>query len=171
MFWKSVSNGIDVINERVGQAVSWLTTILVILVCFDVIVRYIFSDTSAWIMELEWHLFALVFLLGAGYTYKHDKHVRVDLFYTNLSKRDQAWVDLVGNVVFLLPWCLLIIYAASKYAYSSFLIRETSPDPGGLPALYLIKFAVVAGIALLLLQAISKIIQSIYVIIETPNNA
>ena len=66
------------LNDRVGSAVSWLTAALVILVCGDVIIRYLLKDTAAWIMELEWHLFALVFIFGAAYTFKHDKHVRVD---------------------------------------------------------------------------------------------
>lgn len=167
MFWDKLARIINTLNEFIGKSIAWLTTALVALVCFDVIVRYIFSETQAWIMEVEWHLFALVFLLGAAYTFKHDKHVRVDLFYANFSDRDKAWVDLVGSVLFLIPWCVLVIYATSGYAYSSFLIRETSPDPGGLPALYPIKFAVVIGVALLLLQAIAKVIECIQVLQST----
>ena len=154
------SSGIHRLNEWVGRAVSWLTTVLVILVCFDVITRYLFSDTSAWIMELEWHIFALIFLLGAGYAFRHDRHVRVDLFYADFSPRDQALVNLLGAILFLLPWSILVIYASYEYALLSFKIGETSPDPGGLPARYLIKFAITLGAFLLLLQGIASLIDS-----------
>lgn len=154
------SNGIHYLNERVGRTVSWLTTLLVLLVCFDVVTRYLLSNTSAWIMELEWHLFALIFLLGAGYALRHDRHVRVDLFYANFPPRDQAWVNLLGAALFLIPWCILLVYTSFEYALISYKIGETSPDPGGLPALYMIKFAVTLGAFLLLLQGIASLIDS-----------
>ena len=160
-FLNQFARTIDRLNERVGQGVSWLTTALMILVCFDVVTRYLFSSTEAWIMELEWHLFALIFLLGAGYALKHDRHVRVDLFYANFSAKDQALVNLVGSIVFLIPWCVLICYASWEYAMVSFRIGEISPDPGGLPARYLIKFAIPLGLFLLLLQGVSMLIDSI----------
>ena len=94
------------------KGVSWLTTVLVILVCFDVITRYLFSDTSAWIMELEWHIFALIFCWAPVMRFRHDRHVRVDLFYADFSPRDQALVNLLGAILFLLPWCILVIYAS-----------------------------------------------------------
>ncbi len=151
----------DSINEAVGRAASWLTTALVILVCIDVIRRYLMDDTEAWIMELEWHLFALIFLLGAGFALKHDRHVRVDLFYAKFSARDKAWVNLIGSLVFLLPWCLLIAIMSFQYASGSYAIGEGSPDPGGLPARYLIKFAITIGISLLGLQGLAVVARSI----------
>ncbi|MCO6478853.1 MAG: TRAP transporter small permease subunit [Phaeodactylibacter sp.] len=157
---QTLSRGIHRLNESVGRSVSWLNTALVILVCFDVITRYLFSDTSAWIMELEWHLFALIFLLGAGYALRHDRHVRVDLFYADFSPRDQALVNLLGAVIFLIPWSALVIYTSYEYALISYRIGETSPDPGGLPARYVIKFAITAGGLLLLLQGVASLIDS-----------
>lgn len=158
-----LSRIIDRLNDRVGWTVSWLTTLLVLLVCFDVITRYLFRTTQAWIVELEWHLFALIFLFGAGYAFRHDRHVRVDLFYAKFSPKDKALVNLVGAVVFLIPWCLLIIYFSFDFAMVSFHDREVSPDPGGLPAFYVIKFAIPAGIFLLLLQAISSLIDALLI--------
>lgn len=155
---------IDRINETTGRAVSWLTTGLVVLVMGDVISRYLFNTTKAWTVELEWHLFALIFLLGAGYAFKHDRHVRVDLFYTRFSERDQAMVNLIGGLIFLVPWALLIIYSSWGYAMESYRISESSPDPGGLPALYPIKFCIPIGVGLLLLQGIANIIQSYLVL-------
>ncbi len=157
-----IVNIIDRINEQVGRLTSWLTAILVVLVCYDVFTRYLLNETSAWIMELEWHLFALVFIFGAAYALKHDKHVRVDLFYARFSKKDKALVNLLGGVLFLIPWCILIIYWSFDYAQLSFSVREGSPDPGGLPARYIIKFAVPAGMILLLLQAISMVVKSVF---------
>ena len=149
------------LNEFVGRTASWLNTLLVLLVCGDVISRYLFNDTAAWVMELEWHLFALVFLLGAGYALRHDRHVRVDLFYSRFSVRDQALVNIVGGIVFLIPWCILLIVVSTRYAWVSYLIGEGSPDPGGLPARYLIKFAIPIALFLLLLQGIVSVWESI----------
>jgi len=160
----TIAKAINQLNEWAGQAVSWLTTVLVVLVCFDVVTRYLFNETQAWIMELEWHLFALVFLIGAGYAFKHDRHVRVDLFYSNFSARDKAWVNLFGAILFLLPWSALLAYAAFDYAMISYLIGESSPDPGGLPGRYVIKFAVTVGLVLLFLQGLASLIESIQVL-------
>ncbi|PHN02607.1 hypothetical protein CRP01_30900 [Flavilitoribacter nigricans DSM 23189 = NBRC 102662] len=157
---QKIVDGINRINERIGRAVSWLTTGLVVLVVTDVIFRYLFNTTKAWTIELEWHLFALIFLLGSGYAFKHDRHVRVDLFYSRFGKRDQAMVNLVGGLIFLVPWCILVIYSSWGYAMQSFRIGEGSPDPGGLPALYVIKFGITVGVFLLLLQGIANILQS-----------
>lgn len=159
-FWHNIASGISTINEWVGRTVSWLTFLLVLLVCFDVVFRYLFNDTEAWIMELEWHIFALIFLLGAGFAFKHDRHVRVDLFYSNFSKKDQALLNMIGGLLFLIPWCVMIVIASFKYANVSFQINEVSPDPGGLPARYIIKFAITLGGLLLLLQAIANTIDS-----------
>ncbi len=157
---KKVAQSIHWFNERVGRVASWLTTLLMLLVCFDVVVRYLFSETQAWIMELEWHLFGLIFLLGAGYAFRHDRHVRVDLFYAKFSKRDQALVNLIGGVLFLLPWTLVLIVVSFEYANISFRIGEGSPDPGGLPARYIIKYAITIGLSLLMLQGLASIIDS-----------
>ena len=111
-------------------------------------------------MEMEWHLFAMIFLLSAGYTLKHNKHVRVDLFYEKFSKKDKGWVNLIGSALFLIPWCILIIWVSWDYAMNAWEIKEGSPDPGGLPARYFIKFCIPAGIFLLLLQSIVIAVKS-----------
>ncbi len=155
-----LANFIDRLNEQIGRGVSWGNAVLVILVCVDVFFRKLFSETAAWVMELEWHLFALVFLLGGGYALKHNRHVRVDLFYSRFSSRDQALVDLIGHVIFLIPWCLVLVYFAGQYAWESFLIGETSPDPGGLAGRFLIKGVISLGFLLLFLQGVSESIKS-----------
>lgn len=162
---EKISSFLSQINERVGQATAWLTGILMMLVCFNVAARYLFNNSAAWRTELEWHLFALIFLLGAGYALKHDKHVRVDLFYANFSAKKKALVNFLGTLIFLIPWCGLIIYASSKYAHNSWLMNEGSPD-NGLPARYVIKFAIAVGMGLLLLQAISLLLSSLSTLIK-----
>lgn len=161
-----VIDGIDQLNEYTGRMVSWLSTILVLVVCFDVISRRLLSQTQAWVMELEWHFFAVLFLFGAGYTLKHDKHVRVDLFYANYDKKDQAWVDLVGHALFLMPWTIVVMIVSFQYGFESWLINEKSPDPGGLPARYVIKFSISLGMLFLFLQSFSCFLKAYQTIKE-----
>jgi TRAP-type mannitol/chloroaromatic compound transport system permease small subunit len=167
-FWIKVEKRISEWNEWIGRAVSWLTAILVLVVGVDVVSRYFFNTTKNWVLELEWYLFSVIFLLGAGYALKHDKHVRVDLFYSNFNPRDKAWVNLLGTLFLLVPWCLFVVFSTWGYAYESFLIRETSPNPGGLPALYLIKAMVPIGALLLLLQGVAQLIQTILFLVKKP---
>ena len=157
---RKVAQAIHTLNEHVGRAAAWLTTLLMLLVCFDVVVRYLFNETQAWIMELEWHLFGLIFLLGAGYAFRHDRHVRVDLFYAKFSAKDKALVNLIGGLIFLIPWTAILVYVSFEYATIAYKIGEGSPDPGGLPARYIIKYAITAGMALLLLQGVASIIDN-----------
>lgn len=155
------SNAIDRLNENIGRGVSWLNTLLVLLICFDVMARYLFSSSSAGIVELEWHLFSFIFLLGAAYALLHDRHVRVDVFYQNFSEKKKAWVNLAGTLLFLIPFCLITIYTSWKFTANAFAMQEGSPDPGGLPSRYIVKAAIPIGFFLLLLQAISLAIKSI----------
>lgn len=155
-FVKSVNN----LNEAVGNTVAWLTAVLVVLVCFDVVARKLFNFSRIWIMEMEWHLYALIFLLAAGYALKHDRHVRVDLFYEKFNKRDKALTNFWGHLIFMIPWCCMVIWASYLYAMESFMIGEGSPEPGGLPARYIIKFCITIGIVLLLLQSVAGLIES-----------
>ncbi len=149
---------INELNEWVGKAVSWLTLLLVLLVFGNVVLRYVFNHPMAWTKELEWHLFALIFLLGAGYSLRHNRHVRVDLFYEKFPRADRARVDFWGTLLFLLPWCLLLLYYGFASALDAYRLGERSPEAGGLPNLWLIQFALPLGALLLLLQGISVLI-------------
>ena len=140
---------------------SWLTLILVLVIVIDVTLRYLFNSTSAASFELEWHLFALIFLVGASYTLQEDKHVRVDVFYHRFSERKKAWVNIIGTLVLLLPFCAIAFWESISFVESSFSVRETSPDPGGLPARYIIKSAIPVGFLLLGLQGISVLMKSL----------
>lgn len=155
---------VDKLNIVVGKAVSWLTLILVLVIVIDVVLRYTFSITSAASFELEWHLFAAIFLLGAAYTLKEDKHVRVDVFYDRFSEKTKAWVNLIGGLFLLLPFCAIAFWESLSFVHSSFILGETSPQPGGLPARWIIKSTIPLGFLLLGLQGISSITKSIITI-------
>ena len=144
-----------------GKVISWLTAVLVLLVCYDVFTRYLLKTSSVAVQELEWHIFAIIFLLGAAYTLKTDDHVRVDVFYSKFSDRGKAWINLCGTIIFLIPFCLLLIFASKNFVLNSFNIAETSPDPGGLPARFLLKSIIPIAFILILLQSLSLMFQSI----------
>ncbi|HCX21217.1 MAG: C4-dicarboxylate ABC transporter permease [Flammeovirgaceae bacterium] len=152
---------IDHINGRIGQLVSWLTILLVMVIIGDVLMRYLFSITSAASFELEWHLFATIFLLGAGWTLQQDRHVRVDVFYNSFSARSKAWINLGGTIVLLFPLCIVGITEGTQFAVNAFRLGEVSPDPGGLPFRFIIKSTIPVGFLLLLLQGISEALKSI----------
>lgn len=157
---------IDSVNSWIGKVVSWLTLVLVLLICTDVALRYIFSFSQAGFYELEWHLFAAVFLLGAAYTLRYDKHVRVDVFYSRFGRKTKAWVNLIGTTIFLLPFCFVIVYTSIPFVGDSFAILESSPDPGGLPYRFIIKATIPIGFGLLFLQGLSEILKSISIILN-----
>ena len=168
---KSYIEIIDKLNERIGKTVSWLTIILVLVTCYDVVVRYIFRESSAAFQELEWHLFAILFLVGGAYTLKIDDHVRVDIFYSRFSKEKKALVDFVGSILFLIPFCLVVIYSSKDFVVNSFLVNETSPDAGGLPARYILKAFIPFSFFLLLLQGIALCFKSFLNLKKTNNSA
>ena len=155
---------INALNEYIGRAVAWLTTILVLIVCLDVFLRYAFNISSAFFSELEWHLFALIFLLGAGYALKHEKHVRVDVLYARFSPQHKAMVNLFGTLILLFPFCIVCFYSSLPYIESAYTMHESSPDPGGLPMRYLIKSAIPTGLFLLFLQGTALVGNSILII-------
>ncbi len=153
------------LNEKIGHGISWLTTAMVLIVCYDVFTRYVLKASSVAVQELEWHLFAVIFLLGAAFSLKNDQHVRVDVLYTRFSEKGKAWVNFLGSIVFLIPFSLLVIWASLHFVKSSYIMGETSPNPGGLPARYLLKACIPAGFFLLLLQAVSLTFQSLLTIL------
>ncbi len=160
----------DRLIEWVGNKISWLTALLVLIICYDVVMRYLFNSSAVAIYELEWHVFALIFLLGAAFALKHDRHVRVDVFYSNFPKRVKAWVNLVGTVLLLGPFCWILIIEGSDFTANSFGLFESSPDPGGLPARFVIKAAIPVGFSLLFIQAISLVFKSILILVGAEQN-
>lgn len=163
---KYLTRIIDLINEWSGRAVMWLALILFAVTAYETIQRYLFRQTSVALQETTWHLYSFLFLLGMAYTLKHNRHVRVDIFYDRMSERLKAWVDLFAILVLILPFCLLMIGFSWNFMLTAYQIGERSGDPGGLPARWILKAAIPAGFSLLLLQGISEILKNLFVLFQ-----
>lgn len=163
-----LSSKIDSFTERTGQCISWLVIFLVLLVGYDVSMRYLFQSGSIGIQEMEWHIFSIIFLIGAAYTLKHDEHVRLDIIYRSnfLNERHRAWIDAFGALFILLPFCILIVISAWPFVSQAYIYNEASPDPGGLPARWIIKSMIPFGFALLLLQGIAEGIKKVLIALD-----
>lgn len=141
-----------------GKVSALLLILLLLNVFYDVLMRYAFNDVSIGMQELEWHLYSAIFLLGIPFGLQAGGHVRVDLFYERLSLRHKAWVDLIGTLIFLIPFTLLVGWYGIDFAHEAYELGETSGDPGGLPARWIIKSVIpvaffsmtVSGIGMLL---------------------
>ncbi|WP_038048780.1 TRAP transporter small permease subunit [Thermus caliditerrae] len=156
----TLSRWIDTLTEGVGRLVVWLVLLVALLSAGNAIMRYGFSYSSNAYLEAQWYMFSLIFLLGGAYALKHNAHVRIDLVFGRFSKRTQAWIDIIGTVLFLLPMAIGVIYLSWDWAKGSFLGQEMSPDVGGLPR-WPIKLALPLGFALLALQGLSELIKRI----------
>ena len=159
---KNVINAIDTLNEAIGRAASWLVLAMVLLICYDVGMRYFFHQGSVALQELEWHLFALIFLLGSAYTLKYDNHVRVDILYQSqyLSNEHRALINIFGILFFLLPFCVLILITTWPFVENAYYYLEGSPDPGGLPYRYLLKGSILVAFTLLILQGLAELLRN-----------
>jgi TRAP-type mannitol/chloroaromatic compound transport system permease small subunit len=154
------SRAIDALNRTIGRWVAWLTFAMVLVGAFNAVARYFDRAVGGGLssnayVELQWYLFSLVFLLGAPYALRADAHVRVDVLYGRLGPRGKAWIDLVGGLLFLLPFCVFALVVSWPSVRDSWGVREVSPDPGGL-ARWPIKAAVMLAFGLLLLQGLSE---------------
>jgi TRAP-type mannitol/chloroaromatic compound transport system permease small subunit len=135
--------------------------LMVLNVFYDVIMRYFFNDVSIGMQELEWHLFGAMFMFGIGYTFKEDGHVRVDVFYDQMSIRSQAFVNIFGSIVFALPITLLILYFSIDYTYQAYEMGEGSADPGGLPYRWIIRSVIPISSVFLTLSIIYIVLNEV----------
>jgi TRAP-type mannitol/chloroaromatic compound transport system permease small subunit len=155
-------NSIETIVEWAGKTAAWLILAMVLVICYDVTMRYLFQNGSIALQELEWHLFALIFLLGCAYTYKYDEHVRVDIIYRSrfLSDKHRALINIFGTLFLLLPFCILILISTWPFVENSFYYNEASPDPGGLPYRYILKASILVAFGLLILQGLADLVKN-----------
>ena len=156
----SLSRLIDGVNDRIAGAVSWALLVAVIICAGNALVRYTFNYSSnAW-LEIQWYLYAAIFMLASAHTLRRDEHVRIDVVVGRFSKRTQVWLDLFGYLVFLLPVCLLILWHGVPFALISLQSQEMSSNAGGL-IVWPAKILVPLGFLLLILQGLSEIIKRI----------
>ncbi|NKB42857.1 MAG: TRAP transporter small permease subunit [Alphaproteobacteria bacterium] len=148
---------VDTANEWIGRVVAWLT-LGCVLTCFLVVVlRYGFSIGFPWMQELYVWQLAVVFMVGAGFTLLHGGHVNVDIAYSRFPARTKAWVDILGTLVFLLPWMAVLAWTSSQFVLASWAILEPSSQSNGMPGLYLLKTMIWVFCAVISLQGIALI--------------
>ncbi|WP_119681161.1 TRAP transporter small permease subunit [Indioceanicola profundi] len=154
----ALSRLIDAVNDWAGRIVRWLILVAVLVSAGNATVRYLFDTSSnAW-LELQWYLFAAVFLLCAGYTFLRNEHIRIDVVASRFSRRTQAWIDVFGILFFLMPFALLITWLSIPFVEESIRINEMSSDAGGLLR-WPVKLLVPVGFVLLMAQAVSELIK------------
>ena len=156
------------LERKLDKLINWMGNVLVVIlllmilnVFYDVIMRYAFHDSSIAMQEMEWHLFSIVILFGVSYSLKEDAHVRVDFIYDKLGVKTRAMINIIGTILFLVPFTILIIYGSYPFVMDSYVTNETSSDPGGLKHLWMIKAAIPVSMAVLLLEAFHYIIKNI----------
>ena len=151
------------INSFLGRATAWLTLFMVLVTFVVVVMRYVFDAGLIWLQESVVWMHACVFMVGAAYTLQREEHVRVDIFYREMSPKRRAWVDLIGVLVFLLPLCALLAWKALDYVAISWKLQEASRESGGLPypLIPLLKSALVVMPITVGLQGISMLMSSV----------
>lgn len=163
--WLAVAHRIDRMNDSVYAMIRWLTLAMIAVGSINALLRYATKFTGVSLssnayLDIQWYMFSLIFLLGAAAGLRQEVHVRVDVFYERISARARAWIDIAGSVLFLLPFCVMMLVTSWPAVHNSWIVREGSPDPGGLIR-YPIKTVLLVCFVLLFLQGCSQIITRI----------
>jgi len=156
-----LSYTLDRISKYAGFIAAFLVVMLSLLVAYDAVMRYLFSSGSIALQEVEWHLFDVIFLLGLTYALKHDKHVRVDIFFERYSKESRAIVQILSMLILVIPFSLVFLSDSIDMLMQSYLQNEISSDPGGLTHRYIIKGVLVLSFILLIIQALSEVFKAL----------
>ena len=155
---------IDRLNDIIGRGIAWLTVAMVLVTFLVVVLRYVFSIGWIGMQESVVYFHGLVFMLGAAYTLKQNGHVRVDIFYEKMQPKARAWVDLLGAVLLLIPFCVFVLYVSWNYVALSWSLLEGSREAGGLPGVFLLKTLIPVMAILVMLQGISQALHSILIL-------
>lgn len=156
-----ISHGLDSVVSRIGRIAAWAGLLLIAVTLFDVITRRFLVLGSTKLQELEWHLHVVLFAFVLGYAYLKDSHVRIDLVRERLSLRARWWIELMGCVLFLIPYCALVIYFSYDFALRSFDVNEISASATGLSHRWIIKAAIPLGFSLLALAGLAVLLRKI----------
>ena len=154
-----VSAAIDRVVARIGEGLSYLWLLLLGIIVINVVASYVFDQGRIELEELQWHIYSIGFLFGMSYAYQADAHIRVDVLHERMRPRTQAWIELYGILLFLVPFIALILIFGVPLVLSSYDLSEVSASPGGLPLRWLIKAALPMGFGLLLLSVISRLLR------------
>jgi TRAP-type mannitol/chloroaromatic compound transport system permease small subunit len=160
----SLSRNLDRISIATRRATAWLTLLMVLIAVLIVILRYAFDIGAIWLQQSLTWMHAAVFMLGAAYTLQDDGHVRVDIFYRDMSDRNKAWVNLFGVLLFLFPLCGFFLFESFNYVFAAWKLGEVSRDAGGLPypAIPLLKSILILMPLAVALQGLSMLLNSAY---------
>lgn len=153
-----------------GNISAILIVLLIIVIICDITLRYVVGVSRVWIMELEWHIFAVSFLLAVNFTLHSDRHIRVDIFYNRFSPRLKAIMNLVGSIFLLIPWSVIAFKSSVTYTINSYVLMETTPDPGGLPFRFIVKAFIPLTFLLLIIQSFITVKKELIVIKSGNNN-
>lgn len=159
------ARAVDRLSATLGRLVGWLLLLMVLVGAFNAVARYagryvgVNLSSNAW-LELQWYLFGAVFLLGSADALRRDVHVRVDVLQARLSPRAKVWIDVLGTVALLLPFCVFGVVASLPSVVASWQVWEGSPDPGGLPR-WPIKTLVPVAFAVLGLQGLAQLVHGV----------
>ena len=151
-----ISRFLDAILDRIGHIASWIWFALVGVIIFQVILRYAFNQGSIMLEEVQWHMYAVGFMIGLSYAIVHDRHVRIDIVYERFPPLAKAWVDFIGIAVLLLPFLIFVFYSAFPFVESSYESNEVSIAPDGLPYRWAIKSFIIIGFGMMILAAFSR---------------
>ncbi|WP_422367922.1 TRAP transporter small permease subunit [Pelagibius sp.] len=163
-----VSEGLDRVITKVGKIAAWAGLILILITVFDVVTRRFFVLGSTKLQELEWHFHTILFAFCLGFAYLKDAHVRIDLLRENLSERTRWWIELAGCLLFLIPYCALVIYFSVEYTYKSFATSEVSASATGLTHRWIIKSAIPLGFTFLALSGVAVVLRKIVELFGPP---
>jgi TRAP-type mannitol/chloroaromatic compound transport system permease small subunit len=153
-----IADALESVVDWTGRGTAWICIILVVLVAFNVILRYAFRLGPVALQELEWHLMSPIALIGMSYALRHGDHVRVDIFFDRFNKTFQEWIDLIAAIVTVVI-AVIIIKLSLGFVYQAYAIGEGSPDPGGLPHRFALRAFIPLGFALLAVQAAAQAIR------------
>ena len=157
---------IDAFTDYSGRLLAWLALAMALTTALIVVLRYGFNIGSIPAQEMVTYMHGGLFLLGAAYALKTGAHVRVDIFYRRFSARGKAWVDSIGAILFLFPLCAFILISSWDYVLESWSMREASPEPGGIPAVYLLKTLIPLAALTLALQGIAELLRNAFALMD-----
>lgn len=152
-----LSRPLDRLIEGIGRAVSWLWLVLIATIMVNVVLRYVFNLGLIVFEELQWHIYAVGFMIGLSFGVVADRHVRIDVLADRFAPRTRAWIELLGLLLFLIPFALLLAFDAVPFVTSSYVMSEVSVAPGGLPARWALKSVIVVALGLLALAGIARL--------------
>ena len=159
---------VDRFTDATGRGLAWLSLALAVTICLVVLLRYGLGIGSIAVQESATYLHASLFMLGAAFTLKQGGHVRVDIFYRRFSERGRAWVNCIGSIVFLVPFCVFLVGISWAFVAQSWQILEGSPDPGGIHGVFLLKTLIPLMAVILLIQCLAELGRNLLVLLEGP---